>query len=590
MVNDKFIQFSIDLNQGQKHLFNISLQLDCASRNQVLSMPVWAPGSYMVREFSQHIIEINAYSENEKIKIDKVNKNTFITNNTTNNLRINYLIYAFDSSIRAAFIDDLQAFFNGTSLFLRPHEILDLKYKINILKPNEKKYSNWQVATVLNSVNVDEQGFGTYVALDYDTLVDCPVQISPMKRLNFNVCNTEHEIVLVSDVRNFNESRLKKDLALLCKTQINIFGDTPPFKNYLFIARFEEGGFGGLEHMNSSMLLCNPYALPQDEISEPDVNYRSFLSLCSHEYFHAYNVKRIKPIEFCPYNYEEESYTKMLWLFEGFTAYYDDLMLKKASLISAESYLSLLAKNISNLLKNPGRKMQNLAESSFDTWIKFYRPHENSHNTNISYYLKGSLLALFIDLTIRINTQHKKSLDDVMNYCFLNHGNQTGISEEIFLSVLKEIGLINIQELKEDFIYGLKELPLSSMLDKFGIETIFSIEDESVSSSLGLKIKFDHQRAFVQSVDYNWPATNAGLSPNDEIISINKIRIDEKNYHDMLVSLKPEQQIEILYARKKQVFSTVLTTAHKPQDSCKLVIKKSISPEEKNALGQWLKI
>ncbi len=590
MVKDKVIQFSIDLNQCQKHLFKVSLLLDSALPNQIFSMPVWAPGSYMVREFSQHIIEINAYSENKIIKIDKINKNTFITNNNNNNLQINYSIYAFDSSIRAAFIDDLQAFFNGTSLFLRPHDLLDLKYKINILKPDDKKFFNWQVATALTSINIDEQGFGTYQALDYDTLVDCPVQISPMKRLKFKACDTEHEIVLVSDVRDFSETRLKKDLVLLCESQIKIFGDTPPFKNYLFIARFEEGGFGGLEHMNSSMLLCNPYALPNDEVSEPDINYRSFLSLCSHEYFHAYNVKRIKPIEFCPYNYEEESYTKMLWLFEGFTAYYDDLMVKKASLISTESYLNLLAKNISNLLKNPGRKMQNLAESSFDAWVKFYRPHENSHNTNISYYLKGSLLALFIDLSIRINTEHRKSLDDVMNYCFLNYGNQTGISEEIFLSVLEKIGLINIQELKQDFIYGLKELPLSNILDKFGIETIFSIEDESVSSSLGLKIKFDNQKAFIQSIDYNLPAINACLSPNDEIISINKIRIDEKNYHDMLVSLKPEQQIEILYARKKQVFSTVLTTAYKPQDSCKLVIKKSISPEEKYALGQWLRI
>ena len=590
MKNNKSAFFTVDISDCKKHIFKIRLETNCANKHQKFSMPVWTPGSYMLREFAQHIVKINAYDEKQKIQIIKTNKNTFECKNTSSSLIIDYEVYAFDSSIRSAFIDNYQAFFNGTSLFLRPHDDIKYDYQLTILNPKNDLFSNWQVATALTSVDIDEQGFGIYQASDYDNLVDCPVQISPMKRIKFKVFDTPHEIVLVSDVRSVNENRLKNDLQKLCESQVQIFSDKPPFKNYLFIARFEEGGFGGLEHMNSSMLLSSPYSLPTSADSEPDNNYKSFLSLCSHEYFHTYNVKRIKPIELCPYNYEQESYTTMLWLFEGFTAYYDDLMLKKSSLITAESYLGLLAKSISNFLKTPGRKMQNLAESSFDAWIKFYRPHENSHNTNISYYLKGGLIALFIDLKIRLNTEHKKSLDDIMKYCFVNHGNESGIDEETFFSILEKIGLIDIKELKNDFIYGLKDLPLVSLLDNFGIETIFSAEDESVTSCLGFKVKFDHQRAFVQSVDYDLPAINAGLSPHDEIIAINKVRIDEKNYHDMLVSLKPKQEIEILYARKKHVFSTILVTDYKSKDNCKLVIKKSLSNQEDYSLKQWLKV
>ena len=306
MKNNKSAFFTVDISDCKKHIFKIRLETNCANKHQKFSMPVWTPGSYMLREFAQHIVKINAYDEKQKIQIIKTNKNTFECKNTSSSLIIDYEVYAFDSSIRSAFIDNYQAFFNGTSLFLRPHDDIKYDYQLTILNPKNDLFSNWQVATALTSVDIDEQGFGIYQASDYDNLVDCPVQISPMKRIKFKVFDTPHEIVLVSDVRSVNENRLKNDLQKLCESQVQIFSDKPPFKNYLFIARFEEGGFGGLEHMNSSMLLSSPYSLPTSADSEPDNNYKSFLSLCSHEYFHTYNVKRIKPIELCPYNYEQE--------------------------------------------------------------------------------------------------------------------------------------------------------------------------------------------------------------------------------------------------------------------------------------------
>ena len=597
MTNNKKACFTVDLSCYKQHIFKISLEIFVAKTNQKLSMPVWTPGSYMLREFSQHIVDIKAYDENQEIFIKKLDKNTFICANNSSYLKLEYQVYAFDSSIRAAFIDNFQAFFNGTSLFLRPHDDIEYFYNLNILPPEEQIFANWQVATALKATQIDDQGFGLYEASNYDILVDNPVQISPMKRLGFKVFDVPHEIVLVSDVRKFNEDRLKKDLQKLCESHIKIFGEKPAFEHYLFIARFEEGGFGGLEHMNSSMLLASPYSLPVCDDAEPDNNYRSFLSLCSHEYFHSYNVKRLKPVELCPYNYEKESYTSLLWFFEGFTAYYDDLILVKSGLINYEAYLGILSKNISQLLKTPGRKIQSLADSSFDAWIKFYRPHENTQNTNISYYLKGSLLALFIDLSIRKSNNNQVSLDNIMKQCFLSYSGDKGISEKDIFNILENQGLIDTAYIKNNFIYGTKELVLDEILSDFGVESIFCIDEDNGNLGcnkrkidFGFKIKFEQQKALVQFVQINSSAMHSGLSPYDEIIAINSIRIDEKNINDIISSINAKEKVEIIYARKKQILYTNIYPELKNKDSCKLQLKKDIKEHEKNAFNKWLNL
>lgn len=591
------VYISVNLCKNLAHFFEITITMSQASPRQRLSMPTWTPGSYLMREFSQHIVSIDAFEEERPIGINKVSKNCFELANEGRKLVLRYVVYAFDSSIRAAFLDDQQAYFNGTSLFMRPHGFEEASFVVNIEKPKALRCDQWQVATGMDVLDVDAQGFGRYSAKGYEALVDYPFQISTMKRLPFTVGITPHEIVLVGDVRPFDEDRLLRDLQSICKEHIAMFGGKPPFLNYLFIARFEEGGAGGLEHRNSTMLIASPHVLPKQGIVESDPNYRQFLGLCSHEYFHAWNVKRLLPKEFVPFNFDQECYTTMLWLFEGITSYYDDLALLRAEVISLENYLEILSKNYSRLLKIRGRSVQSLAESSFDAWIKFYRQNENSANTTVSYYLKGSFVGLMLDLIIRQRSSGKRSLDDVMLKAFQLHGDGSGISESEFFALVSDIGDINTDEFSQRYIYGREELPLSELLMDFGVEFSkssdeFSLDEKTkMGAHVGMKIRLDdHNRAHVSFVEQDGPAMEAGISPHDEIIAVDSIRIDQHTFADVLGSLKPEKSASLLIARKKVV--RVLELMPRPLNLtlCKFSAKRNAALSELSLRKSWLRV
>lgn len=576
------------------HFFNVSLHVKRARPRQRFSLPCWTPGSYMIREFAQHIVSIEALENDELVPINKISKNAFEVLNQGGNITLKYKVYAFDSSIRAAFIDDLQAFFNGTALFLCPQGLEDASYTLMVPRPVGAKFSSWQVATGMQPQDLDNDGFGQYIAQSYEELIDFPFQISPMKRLNFMVNDIPHEIALVGDVRSFDEQRLVQDLSMLCKEHISFFKEAP-FNKYLFIARFEEVGAGGLEHRNSSMLLASPNGLPKCGQREPDSNYRGFLGLCSHEYFHAWNIKRLKPLEFVNLNLDHECYTSLLWLFEGITSYYDDLLLLKAGLISIESYLELMSKNYSRYLKTPGRQMQSVAEASFDAWIKFYRPHENSLNTTISYYLKGSLIAMMLDMSIRLNTQSKYSLDDVMQRAYELYGHGRGVNEDEFLLLLSEIGHIDIDEFKAKYLYGVLELPLNNLWSEFGIDCEITndetpLDDRTkMSCSLGMKIRFDDQRAFISFVEKDGAAMEAGLSPQDELIAVDNIRLDQNSLSELMGSLIASKAVSLLISRKKQIKTYEVIPKSLAKNVCKLSLKKNVSGASLNLRKALLK-
>lgn len=577
MADKNSVHIVVDLSDRCAHLYNISMHFSKIGPAR-FSMPAWTPGSYMIREFAQHIVSLKAAAQAKELLVKKLNKNTFEVE-ANGPCTLQYQVYAFDSSIRAAFIDGTQAFFNGTALFLRPHD--ETKFTLEIAAP-----SDWQVATGLECAG----SFGPYLAKNYDELSDHPFQISPMKRLHFTALGIPHEIALVSDVRAFDEARLVSDLTKLCEHTLKMFDD-PPFSKYLFIARFEEGGYGGLEHRNSSMLLSSPQSLPKIGTAEPDSNYRNFLSLCAHEYFHAWNVKKLKPKNFHNYDYDNECYTSMLWIFEGITAYYDDLLIKRANLISAQSYLEMMAKNYSRLLKTPGRFVQSVADASQDAWIKFYRPNENSQNHQVSYYLKGSFIALMLDLMIRLKTEHKKSLDDVMRRALKNF--PAGIDEAEFLMLIKEIGGLDIEEVKKDYIYGTKELPLESILRPFGINASIGpdelwIDDKNkLLAFFGFRLRFENLSALISFVEKDSPAMLAGLNPHDEIIAINDIRFDAVNAYEVLGSLRAKEQVDILFSRKKRLLKTKLMTKELPNSLCRF-ISCAETEDQKSNLKSWL--
>jgi predicted metalloprotease with PDZ domain len=594
MHTKKTVQFLLDLSKCRAHLFKVTMLLDGASPSQYLSLPVWTPGSYMVREFAQHIVVIQALENDRFIAVSKVNKNTFALDNQGNSVVVNYDVYGFDLSIRAAFIDHCQAFFNGTALFLRPHHGENIRFLVNIMRPSGVDFQNWRVATNMPKVDIDSLGFGTYSAESFAELVDYPFQISELKRLYFTASNIPHEMVLVGDVRSCDEERLTKDLTKLCEEHLAMYGNAP-FMRYLFIARFEEGGYGGLEHRNSSMLLFSPYGLPKKGLGEPDNNYQIFLSLCSHEYFHAWNVKQLMPHNFVSYDFDHECYTTMLWIFEGITSYYDDLLVKRSGLISLSSYLELMGRNYGKLLRNRGRLVQSVAESSFDAWIKFYRQNENSPNSSVSYYLKGSFIALYLDLLIRVTTGHKASLDDVMKVAFEGYGKGSGIKESEFFELLRKIGKIDSEEFKAKYIYGKDELPIGEMLNQFGIDfslmpdELYIDDKTKMQAYLGLKLHFDDRgRAIVTFVELDGPAMISGLSPKDEVIAINKIRLDPSNAPKLLGALQVKEPIEVTYSRRTLLKNCFLIPHELPTHICKLSVKQKIVAIEQSCLAAWL--
>lgn len=591
MAHSARVSYSIDLNDYCAHIFIVTMHIEGASKNQRLSMPTWTPGSYMIREFAQHVMSIEAKDDGRITSVVKTNKNTFEVGNASRDVTVTYRVYGFDSSIRAAFLDDKQAFFNGTALFFRPVGLDVLRYNVALSRPLSNTCASWQVACNMRKVDCDASGFGSYFAENYDELVDHPFQISAMKRLPYVAHGIPHEMVLVGDVASFDEARLTRDLSAMCENQITLFG-AAPFSSYLFITRLEDGAYGGLEHRNSSMLLSSPYVLPKNSMKEPDSHYKSFLGLCAHEYFHAWNIKSLKPPELVTIDYDQECYTHMLWIFEGITSYYDDLCIRRAGLISMASYLDILAKNYSRLLKCPGRLLQSVADASFDAWIKFYRPNENSLNAQTSYYLKGSLIGLLLDLSIRLSST--TSLDDVMRKLFAQFGDGKGVSEEDFFGMLADVTGMNVTEFRRDYIYGTKDLPLLPMLQQFGVESTLlgdehAIDDKTkMNAYLGMKLRIDdHARATVSTVEAYGPAMKAGMSPYDEIIAINGRRLDSPNWTDLLGSLRPLVPAEILFSRRRVIYTCEVVPDEIPQKICKLSVKNELPELERERLQQW---
>src|SRR5581483_4613820 len=329
-----------------------------------------------------------------------------------------------------AHLDTTHAFFNGPSVFLKVEGREDDPCEVEILPPKGARYRSWRVATAMRRKDAGPNGFGTYRADNYDELIDHPVEIGAFTLPAFRACGVPHGVALTGRHRA-DMDRLCRDLKVLCETQIRFFGEPAPMDRYLFLVTAVGEGYGGLEHRSSTALLCSRDDLPQKGVAEVTNGYRTFLGLASHEYFHTWNVKRIRPAAFSPYDLNRESYTTLLWAFEGITSYYDDLLLVRSGLITRDAYLELLGKAVTSVLRAPGRLKQTVEESSFDAWIKYYRQDENAPNAMVSYYVKGGLVALCLDLLIRSETQGRRSLDRVMRALWKRYGQKgVGIPED----------------------------------------------------------------------------------------------------------------------------------------------------------------
>jgi predicted metalloprotease with PDZ domain len=420
------IRYELALQDPAAHLLALTLTLNTpAPDGQVFLLPAWIPGSYMVRDFARNIVSIRAESGGRAVALKKLDKHSWQAAPCTGALTLRYEVYAWDLSVRAAHVDQTHAFFNGSSVFLRVAGYEHAPHLVELRRPAGVRYKHWRVATALPELAAPRYGFGSYVAAGYDELIDHPVEIGEFALATFEAHGVPHDFALSGLVPNLDMARLCADLKRICESQIALFEprtQAAPMTRYVFLARAVGDGYGGLEHRASTALLCARANLPV--LGRPDMSdgYRGFLGLCSHEYFHTWNVKRIKPAVFAPYDLQAENYTPLLWLFEGFTSYYDDLMLVRSGVIDEAGYLKLVEKTVNNVLRGAGRSKQSVAESSFDAWTKYYRQDENAPNAIVSYYTKGSLVALALDLTIRAGSDGKKSLDDVMRMLWQRYG------------------------------------------------------------------------------------------------------------------------------------------------------------------------
>ena len=531
------LHYRVELANLHAHLYRVTLTIPRPQAGLVLSLPVWIPGSYLVREFAQHLQCLKATLGDEPATLTQQDKHSWVVTSLPENiaqrpLEVSYEIYAFDASVRTAWLDSTRGFFNGTSLCLR---VVGWEHHPHALTVERPRFAHdkdlavadtWQLATGLKPDTVDSAGFGTYLAPDYDTLVDSPVEMGPFWRGSFTVRGVPHEWVVAGAGPSFDADRLLADTRRIVETAMDFWHGPdapPPFDRYVFMLWATHNGYGGLEHRSSTALICPRADLPQrkpataEQTATPLTHkdgYTQLLGLISHEYFHTWNVKRLRPAEFSHYDLDQEQHTELLWFFEGFTSYYDDLLLLRAGLIDTGTYLSLLAKTIHQVAQTPGRLVQTVAQASWDAWIKYYRVQENTPNATVSYYTKGSLVALCLDLTLR---QHGSSLDHLMRALWARCG-AGPMSEADVRAAAAELAGRSLDNELDAWIHSTAELPVETLLSAQGIQ--IQHERPALAQSLGLRVNETTGNLHIKNVLRGGAAECAGFAAGDEWVAV----------------------------------------------------------------------
>ena len=498
----------------QAHLFQVTLTIAQPQAQQTVSLPVWIPGSYLVREFAKNLQNLRARQGKREVSLQQTDKHTWVADcHGKAPLVLTYEVCAYDNSVRTAWLDASRGFFNGTSLCLRVHGQEQQPHTLEVSAPAAP---TWSLATGLAALNVDKKGFGLYAAAHYDELVDCPVEMGDFWVGKFTACGVPHRFVVAGAAPSFDGQRLLADTQKICETAIRFWHGQgkAPFTSYLFMLNAVNDGYGGLEHRNSTALICGRRDLPRQGEARQSEGYTTLLGLISHEYFHTWNVKRLRPAEFAGYDYDQENYTQLLWFFEGFTSYYDDLLLRRAGLIDDATYLKLITKTINQVLQTPGRQVQTVAQASFDAWVKYYRQDENTPNATVSYYTKGSLVALCLDLHLR---QHgKATLDDVMRGLW-SRCKAGPMSEADLLTVLEELtGRSYATEIAQ-WVHSTDELPLAALLAAHGVT--LRPDTAQLAQRLGIRVAENHS-VQIMTVLRGSAAEQAGFAAGDEWLGL----------------------------------------------------------------------
>lgn len=583
------VQYQITIADLSARTLNIKLTFMPDSLTHELVLASWIPGSYMIRNFARHIMHIRAFDTLGELNIQQQDKQRWQLACRESMVTIEYVIYANDLSVRAAFIDDEVAVLNPACLCLAVSGLEQLPHQLILHKPQHSALQNWRVATALPRENAqDLYDFGTFIATDYAHLIDSPIIAGIFSVQQFSLDGVPHYVVVTGN-NLFDHDRLTTDVEKLCQVQRNVFGCLPEDLNqYWFLLWVTEQGYGGLEHQFSTLLLCNRSDLPITNSIEQDDSYHTLLGLFSHEYFHTWWVTRLKPSCFHPYQLDKEQYSRQLWMYEGFTSYFDDLALVQSGLISQKQYLSLLEKLISRVTRNPSEHIQSLTESSFTAWTKFYLQDENAVNSIVSYYAKGALVALLLDAELR---QQGYSLASLCRQLYQDYL-VTGTAEASIFTVLKNWQLPQLAEQLLLWINQPSPLPLQPGLAKLGLTLTWRnpshIDDLGGSTtkplipSLGCSLKTQPQGIFVHQLYVNSAAHHAGLMSGDQLVALANFKVTESSLVQLLKRLPVGSVQELVVFRKDRLLKLNLTI------SVAAPFAAILSIDAENSINHWL--
>lgn len=570
------LQYWVGMPKPESHLFEIRLKIQgnlLLSSPLDLKMPVWTPGSYLVREYARHLQDLRVCdSEGNPLKWQKVSKNHWqIQSESATEILVFYRIFANELSVRTNHLDSSHGYFNGAALFLYVPGYEKHPIQVTIEPPK-----NWIVSTTLptfpNQIN-------TFYAMDFDTLVDSPFEIGTHRLYEFEVQGKPHQLAIWGD-GNVHPERLLTDFEKIITVESELFGGLP-YERYLFLLHLSNQGFGGLEHKDSCSLIYSRFCFRSSD------KYHRFMQLVAHEFFHLWNVKRIRPKALEVFDYEQENYTPSLWFSEGTTSYYDMVIPYRAGIFDVKGFLNAIAKEITRLQTIPGRLVQPLSESSWDTWIKLYRRESHSDNNQISYYLKGELVSFLLDLLIREKHGNQRSLDDVMRQMWLEFGQpEIGFTPEQLEQVIESIADTSLTNFFERYLYGLDELPYDQYLEPFGLQLIAETKDET--PYLGCKVATEKGREIIKFVETGSPAEAAGLDIHDELLALNGFKVTSDQLHDRLKDYKPGDTIELTFFHQDLLRTCQVTLTSPRPNHYQIVSVSEPTPQQKRNFEGWL--
>jgi len=564
-------------------------------------MPAWIPGSYMIRDYARHVVAIRAEADGVGVALSKLDKSRWQTESTDRAVTLVLEIYAHDESVRGAHLDNTHAYFNGPCVFPAVVGQEDVKCQVEIAGVDQQEARNWRVATSMTRAGAEPYGFGTYSANDYAELIDHPVEIGNLSIGEFEAGGIPHVIAIRGNTKA-DMARLCHDLQTLCNFHMKMLGAPGDLDRYVFLLHAPGSGYGGLEHRWSSSLVSNRDSLPirGDEGISPE--YRTFLGLVSHEYFHLWNVKRMKPKVFTPYDLSGESHTELLWVFEGITSYFDDLALVRSGLIPEPEYLELLGQTITRVIRGQGRRRQSVAESSFDAWTKFYKQDANAGNAIVSYYAKGSLVALALDLKLRSETDGRVSLDDVMRACWEKWGETgEGMPERGLEEVSSQVSGLDLGDFFDAAVRGTGELALEQLLHNCGVDYCVRKSkgrkdkggdrvdaDKLPAVWLGANLAVRDGKAVFATLSNGGPAENAGVSPGDELVALDGVRANVSGSDTRIRRYRPGDKSQVTVFRGDELLTLKLVWAEAPADTCYLQIDTDADAKSGALRSNWL--